>query len=114
MAPGRRHGRWVALPLAALILVACAEKRPPEPAVELRPVGFSELPGWGEDDPSRALGAFRRSCAVLVRRDPAAAMGRDAWSGTIGDWTPLCAAAETVAPGPEAARAFFERGFARR
>jgi membrane-bound lytic murein transglycosylase A len=113
MAPGRRRGRcWAALPLAALLLVACAERRPPEPAVELRPVSFAELPGWGEDDPSEAIEAFRRSCAVLARRDPGAAMGREAWAGTIGDWAPVCAAAGTVAPGAEAARAFLEQHLA--
>jgi membrane-bound lytic murein transglycosylase A len=105
-----RSSAWAAA-LAALWLAACAEREAPEPAVELRPVAFADLPGWPDDDPSAALAAFGRSCAVLARRDPGDAMGRAAWAGRIGDWRDVCAAAGGIAPDREAARAFFERGF---
>lgn len=41
-----------------------------EPVVEeelpiLQPVSWQEIPGWYEDDPSLAIGAFRNSCAAL-------------------------------------------------
>jgi membrane-bound lytic murein transglycosylase A len=109
----RRPGRAVAaLLLAAALLGACGERKPPEPAVELRPLTFADLPGWQDDDPSLTLEAFRRSCAILSRRDPAAAMGPAGWAGRVGDWSAVCAAAEAVAPSAPAARDFFERGFA--
>lgn len=112
MRRARLRAALVASALAALLLGACAERKPPEPAVELRPLAFADLPGWGEDDDAAAaLEAFRRSCAVLGRRAADTAMGREPWAGKVGDWLPACAAAEGVAPGAEAARGFLESAF---
>jgi membrane-bound lytic murein transglycosylase A len=97
--------------LAAALVSSCAERKPAEPMVELRPVGFADLAGWPDDDPGAALAAFRRSCEVLARRAPGDRMGREPWAGTVGDWRPACAEAEGVAPGAEAARDFLERSF---
>jgi len=56
-----------------------------------------------EEDATRALTAFRASCATLQRRTDASGLTRGA------DWQPACAAAPTVADG--AARAFFLQYF---
>ena len=39
---------------------------PPGPAVRLRPVGWSDLPGWAGDDHAAALAALRRTAAHVV------------------------------------------------
>ncbi len=78
----------------------------------LSPTGFDRLPGWTGDDQGAALAAFRRACAVLAGRDDAEPFGPEsgtAAAGTVADWRPACAAAETTAPA--SARAFFETAF---
>jgi membrane-bound lytic murein transglycosylase A len=64
---------------------------------------FSDLPGWGASSPDAALAAFRRACAVLDKRAPAAPMG--GYGGRVADWRQAC----TRAGGD--ARMFFERNF---
>lgn len=67
----------------------------PAPAAKLRPVAFTDLPGWGADRQDRALTAFARSCPRLT-----------------GAWRRPCGALGRVAPNDAiAARAFFERWF---
>lgn len=83
-------------------LAACARvPAPPEapPGLTLVRHVFADLPGWREDDVAPALAAFLRSCRRLAEasRDPG--------------WGAACAEAATVAPGADAARAFFERRF---
>jgi membrane-bound lytic murein transglycosylase A len=51
----------------------------------------------------RALGAFRTSCPVLVRRQDQSGLAQGQ------DWAPLCAQAATIAP--EQAAAFFRNNF---
>jgi membrane-bound lytic murein transglycosylase A len=101
--------------LALLLLAAaCAERKEvrKEPALELVPVTFAALPGWGEDEPSEALEAFRQSCKALGKRDPGKGMGGSGgFAGVTGDWLPACTAAKAVPATPEAARAFFEAAF---
>ena len=71
--------------------------------LRLTRVAFADLPGWDRADPARALAAFRRGCAVLARKPPAAPMGR--YGGRVADWLSVCA----VAKGD--ARHFFESHF---
>jgi membrane-bound lytic murein transglycosylase A len=114
-----------ALPLlcAGLMLAACATapepSRPPgrvpsqpETTVgfSLTPARFSDLPGWASADLAPALLAFRRACDGRRLRDPSASLpGGGRYGGTVADWAPACAAAQSVAPGGE--RAFFEANF---
>jgi membrane-bound lytic murein transglycosylase A len=97
------------------VLAACA--RPPkvpvvegpvleEPVVEapvaeeaptLQAVTWQEVPGWLEDDPSLAFGAFLKSCSAL--------RWRPLWQAACQE-----ALAMDKASGPEV-RAFFERNF---
>jgi membrane-bound lytic murein transglycosylase A len=98
----------------ALVVAGCATApkappKPPEgPAFTLRPARFADLPGWRDSDPAPALLAFRRSCAVMARRDDAQPLSRLApYGGTVGEWRTACAEAATATD----ARAFFEGRF---
>ena len=114
-----RHGAAIAL-LAAFALAGCATQSPapvstpgtcppcpscpscpgtpaPAPSTAAKPLQearWSDLPGWPEDDPIAAWGAFLRSCQTL-RRQPA--------------WAPICADAQRL-NGKDGAqiRSFFE------
>ena len=74
----------------------------------LRPVAFSDCPGWNRDDQSAAFAAFRRSADHAARQTYK--------SGSLGigfeALQPVFAAARSLDnPGLEEARAFFERNF---
>ncbi|MBL8551888.1 MAG: MltA domain-containing protein [Hyphomonadaceae bacterium] len=108
------------VPLAAgLALAACAtgERPAARPAVgpqpvefSLRPVNFSDLPGWANADLAPALTAFKRQCASWSARAADAPLGAGArYGGTVGSWAAACAQAASVPPGAE--RAFFESAF---
>ncbi len=114
-----RHGAGIAL-LAAVALAGCATQSPapvsapgtcppcpscpscpgtpaPAPSAGAKPLQAArwlDLPGWLEDDPSAAWGAFLRSCQTL-RKQPA--------------WAPVCADAQRL-NGKDGAqvRSFFE------
>ena len=100
---------------AALFLAGCATKRPAPPVqpapLPAPPANAATLGVLAEPprliDPAvadRALTAFRLSCPLLVKRSDGSGLTQPA------DWSPLCAQAETVAPG--GAVAFFQARFA--
>ncbi|WP_264185728.1 murein transglycosylase A [Roseicella aerolata] len=78
-----------------------------------RPVAFTELPSWGEEDAAAALAPFLATCRELARRDPAQPLGGTgslaALGGRPADWAATCLEAAAVPPGEAAARAFLER-----
>ncbi|ABS62867.1 MltA domain protein [Parvibaculum lavamentivorans DS-1] len=78
-------------------------------------ISFSQLDGWGKDDQSAALDAFRRSCARILKLSPSAPLdvkGGDPLYGKAGDWQPACRAATgSVGPGAGNARGFFQHWF---
>ncbi|HEY0299905.1 MAG TPA: murein transglycosylase A [Rhizomicrobium sp.] len=76
----------------------------PEETLRLEAVSFADLPGWGAGDAAAALTAFRRSCAKILAKPPAAAM---AYAGTAAQWRGPCTAAATARD----ARGFFESAF---
>ena len=79
---------------------------------QLISLGFSDLPGWRDDDHAAAFAAFRRSAAVLSDHPPKArALGIDA-GALAAQLARAAALPETLAP--DEARAFFEAGFAPR
>ena len=96
-------------------LASCAPTPPvpPVPTLTLEPVGFDRLKGWGADDPSDSLVAFRRSCSVLRSHAPSEPMAPDPAFGQISDWLPACTAADATASLASAAsaRRFFETWF---
>jgi len=63
----------------------------------LRPVGWSALPNWTQDDHSQAWSAWLQSCRALVRQSA---------------WREVCLTAQTLGlPDAEQARVFFEQHF---
>lgn len=77
-------------------------------------VPFAGLRGWEQDDHSAALAAFNVACVELADREASASMGGlqvngARLGGSVADWSPACAAAQTARP--EQARAFFEAWF---
>ena len=80
----------------------CPGPTPPKPPAEkpVQPATWSDLPGWGEDDPRPVLAAFRDSCPALIKQSL---------------WQATCAAAEAVQVGQmtaaDDARAWFEANF---
>ena len=67
----------------------------PPKAKALKAVGWSDLPGWMEDDPGAARGAFLRSCSRLKAQQA---------------WRESCALAAQL-PAAASAREFFEKHF---
>ena len=87
-----------ALLLLLSLLTACERKpQPPAPPaavskeLRLTPSRLAELPGWSEDRIVDALPALQRSCARLLRSDPAAPIGPKSVGGTAADWREPCA-----------------------
>lgn len=62
----------------------------------LQAVDFSVLPGWDKANLPRAFNAFKRSCRVFMRRDPAQVVGTNLIPLTVADWLPACKAAQFV------------------
>jgi membrane-bound lytic murein transglycosylase A len=97
--------------LAAGVLAACSTMAPmppvPPTGMQLTQAGFGDLAGWRDGDARAALTAFKRSCAALLARGDAAAMGGAQYAGTVGDWRPACEAAANAGD----ARGFFETNF---
>jgi membrane-bound lytic murein transglycosylase A len=81
------------------------------PAFRLVLTSFAALPGWGANDPRAALEAFRRSCAEIVKRPAAEAMGWAGYAGTVSSWLPACNALPAQAVSTADARAFFATWF---
>jgi membrane-bound lytic murein transglycosylase A len=81
----------------------------------LGPVGFGRLSGWTRDHISAAVPVFLKSCARFKNRADVAPLDAVAASvdfGRVGDWRPICEAAEALPPEDDAAaREFFEKGF---
>lgn len=107
---------------AAFLIVSCERKEeakapPPPDRLVLKPVAFSDLPGWSADRVAEAVPAFRRSCAKLAALPAERPVGPDGVGGRGGDWQGPCAAlaalpgATDAAANDAAARAFFEQWF---
>jgi membrane-bound lytic murein transglycosylase A len=84
----------------------------PSPPV-LRPLSFSAIEGWREDNLSEAFAAFASSCQEIEHHGRA--FSRPVRFGArLQEWLPVCAAVRNL-PGPHSdasARAFFEAHFA--
>lgn len=102
---------WLIVTLLVL-MVSCARPPEPPPVIKepevgeepvaeevptLQPVTWQEVPGWQEDDPSLALGAFLNSCSALRWRT---------------EWQVPCQQAAVMDHATEdQVRQFFERNF---
>ncbi len=102
--------------LAAVALLALAScTTPPKEGegdrVSLKPVAFTALPNWQNDDHAQALKVFLVSCGAMNKRPADAAM-TGGFAGTLAQWQTVCAAAAQVPAGDVmAARSFFEQAF---
>jgi membrane-bound lytic murein transglycosylase A len=112
-----KRRRWIALaalPLVSLVFACAPRVRPPaeEARLVFAPATFADLPGWNEDPMAPALDAFRRSCGRMAARPAGTALGGAGFAGTAGDWRTVCAAAQKVPAGNDAAaRSYFETWF---
>jgi membrane-bound lytic murein transglycosylase A len=98
--------------LVLILFAGCAERPPKPPLLTLKPVEFSKLPGWSEDDQSQALPALLRSCARLEKQPADRPVGPQGMAGTVADWLAPCQSAKSLPAGDEAAaRRFFEGEF---
>lgn len=101
--------------LSFLALSACAGVAPllekaaddNAAALVLTPVTFAALPGWTADDQTQALGALGRSCARIMKADPAKPFSKNIAAGTNADWQAVCAGL----PPAMDARTWFEQNF---
>ena len=98
-----------------LLVSGCTFFQPPTPKhaenateVTLVPVGFAELPGWNEDEAESALIAFRKSCDILMKRNPETPVAPKEIAGVVANWAGACA---MIPDDVTAAHAFFEAAF---
>jgi len=86
------------LPQACPACPACPAAEPPKPAEKpLQAADWSDLPGWGEDDPATVFTAFVASCRSLERQE---------------QWKPVCSSARSVGDSSAATlRTWFEAQF---
>lgn len=112
----------ISLCLAALFcLSSCAlftpEERPEFAAedtpLSIKPVDFTALPGWENDDLEGIIKALGHSCEKLMKQDNAKPFGDPAWGLhlEIGSWAPACSKIEngTLKAGPFGdPRSFFQ------
>ncbi len=104
------------LVVAAIIVAALgywllSETIPTEDQIVLEETGFSELPGWQDEDFSGFFEAFFKSCAKIDTLPETRSMGGADFAGTAADWQPLCAAALALPPDADVRRGFFENNF---
>jgi membrane-bound lytic murein transglycosylase A len=125
MAPSRGFARLTA-GLAALLAVAalagCMTRAPtppqppqttvqPIPQIQLTAMDFRDLEGWKDSDPVAALGAFLRSCSVLMNGAQDRPLGGIGYAGLTRNWREACDDAGQTAADAQHARAFFESEF---
>ncbi len=97
-------------------LVDLFEVFPAEDRLEVKPAGFPDLPGWGDDAVEEALPALLRSCARIAALPDGEALGGAGTGGVAAgrgaDWRPACDEAARLPAGDRAAvRRFFESRF---
>ncbi len=100
-----------------LVLSACAgapkESKDEKPQRVLKAAEFSALPAWGDSSLYiRATEAFSKSCARIVKNDPAKNFSEIPEAKTYGDWQRICAGLAGVPKDDATAlRQFFESNF---
>jgi membrane-bound lytic murein transglycosylase A len=108
------HRASIALSFFFVLLIAgCGTPPKSVDKLTLAPASFSDLPGWQDDHVAEAVPALLRSCALLVKRPVDTVISASIpEAGKVGDWLPLCARAQQLAPRDDAtARAFFLQNF---
>lgn len=98
--------RKIFAPLALLLLTACGD------ATVLKPVPYSAISGWAEDEHADAFKLFADSCEMNAKRSNAYLSKAEGPIGVRENWKRVCSTAYDLAqPSDDAARAFFETHF---
>jgi membrane-bound lytic murein transglycosylase A len=117
MAKGSQRSPAFILLILVLVVAAIAiwvwraNRVVPSSRLELTPVSFATLPGWGNTDARNALAAFRRTCETWAHESPAHALGGAGDAGAVADWQGVCANTPSGAVGEDTARRYFESEF---
>lgn len=83
-----------------------------KPQIHLKPLAFSELPGWGQVQSKKSLEAFLISCKAFLRQNPEKNVGSQFIELKAKDWQKICTAALKVDKEDEGEiQAFFESWF---
>ncbi|SNB62631.1 membrane-bound lytic murein transglycosylase A [Arboricoccus pini] len=97
--------------LLLLLAASCGRDESSPPVVSYESVNVTSLPGWDADRQGDALGAFQRSCGVMMKRLGGQGTAAPHESGSLsGAWNKVCAASLTTAASENPKR-FFETGF---
>lgn len=97
------------------ILQGCAQfpsapEADKDETLSLKEVSYSSLKGWNSDPVHQSFRAFKKSCDVILKRDPEAPFSsRQPYAGLNKDWQPACRTLDNI-PAHQA-RGFFERYF---
>ncbi len=111
-----RHFLTVA---ATLALAACSLQQQPQTGAFAPPgrtFPITQLPGWQQDNTAAALASFVTSCKAILLMPPDSPLGGSGLAqrlaGQAGLWQPACTAAQSTAPGSNAAaQQFFSSWF---
>lgn len=84
--------------ISLLFLTSCAtQTTAPTPEakdeknIQLKPVSFNDLPGWGQDNLLAFAPAFQKTCARIAKKDANQSVGTLPQAGTYKDWQIACA-----------------------
>ena len=101
--------------LCVLLVAGCAatkETAQTDAPPVFTPAFFSDLEGWGADDFTGFMEAYKKSCDRIAKRGPGEKFGSDPIWGVYGDWQKPCVAAANIdGKKPAAVRAFVEENF---
>jgi len=105
--------RSTAVLLFLLVLSACQTRVPSNvPTMTLKKVNFNQLAYWQEDDHTRALATFKRSCKPINKMNAKAWFSPIRQAGKVKSWQKICEKAVNVPKHDTvAARKFFETWF---
>lgn len=79
--------------------------------IDFRPITFSNLPGWMEDDLSKALLPLSRSCKTLLKKHRENWFNGKQFAGRVRDWIPACNSIPKNESANETSRAYFKKWF---
>ncbi len=99
--------------LSCLCLNACAtaDKETTKEKLVLVSAGFSDLPGWNDDQTQESLKAFAKSCDRILKADGTKKFSNDNEMGSYADWQNACRAMPQGDVTAQVARSYFENNF---
>ena len=104
---------WVLSGIVAPVLIAvCLVPSTDGGLITLQEVGYENLAGWDMDQHGEIISTLRRSCNVLLRKDPDEKLGLSGVGGYVRDWVTPCSALQHLDDNDDlTARVFFESWF---